>query len=83
MRRCQLKENTISSIENTEHSLKVIDADKSPDILPTTSIECPRCKNNNAFWWMLQTRSADEAYYTILPMHKMQSYMEKLFLTTL
>jgi DNA-directed RNA polymerase subunit M len=55
------KENTISSIENTEHSLKVIDADKSPDILPTTSIECPRCKNNNAFWWMLQTRSADEA----------------------
>ena len=55
------KENTISSIENTEHSLKVIDADKSPDIVPTTSIECPRCKNNNAFWWMLQTRSADEA----------------------
>jgi transcription factor S len=55
------KDNTISSIENTEHSLKVIDADKSPDILPTTSIECPRCKNNNAFWWMLQTRSADEA----------------------
>jgi transcription factor S len=55
------KENMISSIENTEHSLKVIDADKSPDILPTTSIECPRCKNNNAFWWMLQTRSADEA----------------------
>ncbi|HKG30765.1 MAG TPA: transcription factor S [Nitrososphaeraceae archaeon] len=55
------KENTISSTENTENSLKVIDSDKSPDILPTTTIECPKCKNNNAFWWMLQTRSADEA----------------------
>ena len=31
------------------------------DALPTTSIECPRCKNDLAFWWMLQTRSADEA----------------------
>ena len=55
------KENMISSMENTEYSLKVIDADKSLDTLPTTSIECPKCKNNNAFWWMLQTRSADEA----------------------
>jgi transcription factor S len=55
------KENMISSTENTEYSLKVIDADKSLDTLPTTSIECPKCKNNNAFWWMLQTRSADEA----------------------
>jgi transcription factor S len=55
------KEKTISSMENSEYSLKVIDADKTPDTLPTTSIECPKCENNNAFWWMLQTRSADEA----------------------
>jgi transcription factor S len=50
-----------SAKENTEYSLKVIDTDKSPDTLPMTTIECPKCKNNNAFWWMLQTRSADEA----------------------
>jgi transcription factor S len=56
-----VKESTVSSTENTEYSLKVIDTDKSPDTLPTTTIECPKCKNNNAFWWMLQTRSADEA----------------------
>jgi transcription factor S len=42
-------------------SLKVMDTDKGPDALPTTTVECPRCGNNTAFWWMLQTRSADEA----------------------
>lgn len=41
--------------------LKVVEADKIPDALPTTSIDCPKCGNNLAFWWMLQTRSADEA----------------------
>ncbi len=29
--------------------------------LPTTSAECPRCKNMEAEWWLLQTRKADEA----------------------
>jgi transcription factor S len=41
-------------------SLKVMDGD-TVEALPTTSIECPECKNGTAFWWMLQTRSADEA----------------------
>jgi DNA-directed RNA polymerase subunit M len=41
-------------------SLKVMEGE-SVDALPTTSIECPGCKNDTAFWWMLQTRSADEA----------------------
>ncbi|MGH9992873.1 MAG: transcription factor S [Nitrososphaera sp.] len=40
--------------------LKVMDGDVV-DALPTTSIECPECRNGTAFWWMLQTRSADEA----------------------
>lgn len=42
-------------------SLKVLDVEKSPDALPTTTIDCPKCANGTAFWWMLQTRSADEA----------------------
>jgi DNA-directed RNA polymerase subunit M len=46
---------------NVGSSLKVMDSDKGPDTLPTTAIDCPKCGNNNAFWWMLQTRSADEA----------------------
>lgn len=44
----------------SEASLKVMEGE-TIDALPTTSIECPQCKNGTAFWWMLQTRSADEA----------------------
>ena len=43
----------------TGASLKVMEDDK-PD-LPTITINCPNCDNNTAVWWMLQTRSADEA----------------------
>ena len=53
---------TISSLEDTSgSSLKVVEEDKAPNTLPTTTIECPKCGNNIASWWMLQTRSADEA----------------------
>ena len=41
-------------------SLKVMDSQSAIEALPTTAIECPKCKNGTAFWWMLQTRSADE-----------------------
>ncbi|MCS7113734.1 MAG: transcription factor S [Nitrososphaerota archaeon] len=29
--------------------------------LPTTTAECPKCSYDKAYWWMVQTRSADEA----------------------
>jgi len=45
----------------SDASLKVMDGEATVDALPTTTIECPQCKNDTAFWWMLQTRSADEA----------------------
>ncbi|HEV8405937.1 MAG TPA: transcription factor S [Nitrososphaera sp.] len=45
---------------SSEVSLKVMEGE-TIDALPTTSMECPHCKNGTAFWWMLQTRSADEA----------------------
>ncbi|MDW0315124.1 MAG: hypothetical protein QN716_07090, partial [Nitrososphaeraceae archaeon] len=53
--------SSLYSDRNVGSSLKVMDSDKGPDTLPTTAIDCPKCGNNNAFWWMLQTRSADEA----------------------
>jgi DNA-directed RNA polymerase subunit M len=56
------RNRTASSSENTlGSSLKVVEEDKAPNALPTTTIECPKCGNNIASWWMLQTRSADEA----------------------
>ncbi len=33
--------------------------DESID-MPKTKIMCPRCENREAYWWMQQTRSADE-----------------------
>jgi len=29
--------------------------------LPTTKAICPKCQNREAFWWLQQTRRADEA----------------------
>lgn len=28
--------------------------------LPTTKITCPKCGNDTAYWWELQTRAGDE-----------------------
>ncbi len=29
--------------------------------MPTLKIECPKCGNGDAYWWMVQTRGADES----------------------
>lgn len=52
----------VSKVERDDHqAIKVIEegADKN-SALPTISIECPKCKNNKAGWWFIQTRSGDE-----------------------
>jgi DNA-directed RNA polymerase subunit M len=54
------KDHVERKAAGSEASLKVMEGD-TIDALPTTAIECPQCKNGTAFWWMLQTRSADEA----------------------
>ncbi|MBV9177582.1 MAG: transcription factor S [Nitrososphaeraceae archaeon] len=36
-------------------------SDANPAPLPTMDIECPKCGNNTASWWMAQTRSANES----------------------
>ena len=42
-----------------ESALNVMDGEDEP--LPTISAHCEKCGNGEAVWWMLQTRSADEA----------------------
>ncbi len=29
--------------------------------LPTITVRCPECRNNEAFWWLRSLRSADES----------------------
>lgn len=54
--------DTIKKQENeTEVSeLNVLDESEGKETLPTINMDCEKCGNNEAVWWMLQTRSADE-----------------------
>ena len=49
-------------IEHTEkEKIIVIDESKIPKVLPTTKgVVCPKCGNNEAYYWVVQTRRADE-----------------------
>ena len=47
--------------EKVETKDTVIIKGEEIDTLPTTKATCPKCGNNKAFWWLQQTRSADEA----------------------
>jgi len=52
----------VGNVTTQEHNaLRVLDGESTTESLPTISIDCPKCENNSAVWWMLQTRSADEA----------------------
>ena len=46
--------------EELQSDFMVLEENEGKDVLPTISIECEKCDNNEAVWWMLQTRSADE-----------------------
>lgn len=51
---------TKSEVEPPEDQIKVVGDEVDVRTMPTTKEECPRCRNKEAFWWMLQTRSGDE-----------------------
>lgn len=38
----------------------VLAEDEGREALPTIKTDCPKCGHDEAVWWMLQTRSADE-----------------------
>ncbi len=41
-------------------ALNIVEGDEGKETLSTIKIDCEKCGNNEAVWWMLQTRSADE-----------------------
>ena len=49
-------------INKTKKSVTVISKeDQKMTTLPTLKVECPKCGNNTAYVWQVQTRSADES----------------------
>ncbi|HIG97225.1 MAG TPA: transcription factor S [Candidatus Aenigmarchaeota archaeon] len=61
-RNCGKKTNKKVDVRITtkkEQENIVVIEDNKPD-LPKTNKECKKCKNNVAYYWLIQTRSADE-----------------------
>lgn len=46
--------------EEQDPEFNVLEETEGNKTLPTIQIECQKCGHNEAVWWMLQTRSADE-----------------------
>lgn len=40
--------------------MSVLDESKEDKTLPITEAECPKCGHHKAYYWLVQTRSADE-----------------------
>jgi len=54
----------ISIVRTPKEVEKVIvvgQKERDLSVLPKTRAKCPKCGNNQAFWWMVQTRSVDES----------------------
>ena len=64
--KCDYTEGQESDIENnvsekeSKSDFLVLDENEGKDTMPTIEIECEKCGNNKAVWWMLQTTSAEE-----------------------
>jgi len=61
---CNYKESKSKSMIvkekiNNKDKIKIID--KNIETLPKTQVDCPKCGNNQAYYWLVQTRSSDEA----------------------
>ena len=61
---CDYTEGRISTTKKIqEHEVSefnVLEETEEQKTLPTINIDCEKCGYDEAVWWMLQTRSADE-----------------------
>lgn len=65
-RKCNFTRKNYKHMEIKERLHKnplddVVIIDKSEQVLPTTKMPCPKCNHSEAFWWVRQMRSGDEA----------------------
>ncbi len=64
--KCDYEEGGVSTqtkkiVEEKEVSeFNVLEENEGKEALPSIKIDCEKCGNDEAVWWMLQTRSADE-----------------------
>ena len=56
----ETKQTSKTIQEESESQFNILAENEGGESLPTIKIECEKCGNDEAVWWMLQTRSADE-----------------------
>lgn len=58
----KLDENkNIKVIEKIDNKKEITAIEKDIEIYPITNeVECPKCGNNTAYYWEVQTRASDE-----------------------
>lgn len=63
-RSCGYVEKSQESMKIKEKSeiskIEVVDASAEENTLPKVNIKCPKCGNNEAYFWTVQTRASDE-----------------------
>ena len=61
---CGFSQKSKGSIELKEEikkkSLEIDIASDTDETMPITDAECPKCKNDKAYYWLVQTRAGDE-----------------------
>jgi DNA-directed RNA polymerase subunit M len=57
------KPGIVKDDDSSEQKLITVIDEKQMKIrtMPVTKRVCPKCKNRTAYWWMVQTRGADES----------------------
>lgn len=51
----------VSSLKPQNQIIVIGKKEQKLQTLPTVTIECPKCGNNQAYTWQVQTRGADES----------------------
>ncbi len=62
--KCDYAERSTSTTKKVREEdiseFNVLEESEAQETLPTIKIDCGKCGHDEAVWWMLQTRSADE-----------------------
>jgi len=53
--------STITEKKPEDQIIIISKKEQNLQTLPTVTIECPKCGNNQAYVWQVQTRGADES----------------------
>jgi DNA-directed RNA polymerase subunit M len=56
----EVKEGKIKEKQKKTPKKEVKLMKENPEVHPKTKAKCPKCGNNEAYYWVVQTRAADE-----------------------